>query len=500
MYSDPQAKIILNEFETELFGCPAGLKQGACESPVLFALYIENLAQEIKATNIGVTIQTNPTGANIDSQCNNVSFDTVIHILLYCDNIVLITENEEDLQYLLFIVEMWCSRYRLEVNLTKTNVLHVRGKRCQQSNFVFLFNNRPVPYCESYKYLGATINCHLDYEFTANCLADSAGRALSAVICKMIKNQGFPYIVYSRLIDACVNSVSDYSSEVIGYSSYASATKIFHRAARAFLCLPKSTPIAGLKGEIGWLWPVHRTQLKMVRQFYRLQKLGLDRITKTVYLWNKHLNEAGVVCTWTSELKSIFDANNLLELFSSITCFPIKLVIENLKSQMFLAQWKNLEQAAAQSSKLSLYSIHNDFSKIPASVLKPLTQAQRSAFTKAKLGIFPIRVHTGTFTRPITPRQDRTCPLCPDSGYIEDICHFLLHCPLYLHERIGWKHEFGKVVDFDSLSEVEMLKLALFDSRFIKITAQFLLSAYEKCSKLVSQVYPGETSLKCILL
>ena len=50
-----QAKIILNEFKTELFGCLVGLKQGSCESPGLFAIYINSLDEEIKKSNIGVT-------------------------------------------------------------------------------------------------------------------------------------------------------------------------------------------------------------------------------------------------------------------------------------------------------------------------------------------------------------------------------------------------------------------------------------------------------------
>ena len=40
--------------------------------------------------------------------------------------------------------------------------------------------------------------------------ADSAGRALSLIITKMIKNGGFPYTVYSLLFKTCVCSISMY--------------------------------------------------------------------------------------------------------------------------------------------------------------------------------------------------------------------------------------------------------------------------------------------------
>ena len=56
--------------------------------------------------------------------------------------------------------------------------------------FMFLFDMQPVPYCTDYKYIGATINEFIDYNYTAPCLADSAGRELSSIITKIIKHEG----------------------------------------------------------------------------------------------------------------------------------------------------------------------------------------------------------------------------------------------------------------------------------------------------------------------
>ena len=119
--------------------------------------------------------------------------NTFVNILLYADDIVLLAKNEMDLQFLLLLVENWCIKWRLEVNLTKTNIVHIRGKGKSQSMYMFLFDRKPVPYCESYKYLGCSINEFLESEFTVNQLADSAGRALGSIITKMIKKWGVPF-------------------------------------------------------------------------------------------------------------------------------------------------------------------------------------------------------------------------------------------------------------------------------------------------------------------
>ena len=222
MFNNPKSRIQLNEYSTDYFDCPIGVKQGDCISATLFAIFINDLAQEIKDSNIVINLND-----NLDENVSDASEDLLhANILLYADDIVLIASNENDLQLLLLIVENWCRKWRLDVNLTKTNIMHVRSKRKQQSNFMFLFNLRPVDYCSSYKYLGTTINQYLDYNETAETLSDSAGRALSSIFTKSIKNGGFPYITFSTLVETCVSSISQYGSEVWGAQCYDSTMKI----------------------------------------------------------------------------------------------------------------------------------------------------------------------------------------------------------------------------------------------------------------------------------
>ena len=66
----------------------------------MVSIFINDLAIEIKNSNIGVILEEN----------------LVVNILLYADDIVLLAEKEQDLQSLLFIVEHWCKKWRLEIN------------------------------------------------------------------------------------------------------------------------------------------------------------------------------------------------------------------------------------------------------------------------------------------------------------------------------------------------------------------------------------------------
>ena len=157
--------------------------------------------------------------------------------------------------------------WHLDVNLAKTNILHVRPVGTEQSKYIFLFNKRPVYYCEHYKYLGVKLSCHLNIDFATESHVESAGRALSAIVCKMIKAGGFPYKIYTRLVPACVNSIVEYGSEVLGYSENDEQNKLLCRAARAFLGVPKNAPLPGIIAEIGWLLPHYNKRLNMIRYF-----------------------------------------------------------------------------------------------------------------------------------------------------------------------------------------------------------------------------------------
>ena len=84
------ACIRLKCFTTDWFDVTCGLRQSCCLSPLLFNLFINDLALRIKALGKGVM-------ANED----------LISILLYADDIVLISGNAEDLQLMLNCLNEW---------------------------------------------------------------------------------------------------------------------------------------------------------------------------------------------------------------------------------------------------------------------------------------------------------------------------------------------------------------------------------------------------------
>ena len=164
-----------------------------------------------------------------------------------------------------------------------------------------------------YKYLGITINQHLNFELISNAQTEPASRALSAVLPKMIKNNGFPLKIYELLYNSCVTSISDYGHEVIGFHQYPAIEKLHSKALRFYLGTGKTAPLCGLRSEMSWPEPRSRTQARMFGYYLHLRDLPDDRITKKVFLFDqnfsqKHTNQ---MC-WSSEIKQILTRTNLL--------------------------------------------------------------------------------------------------------------------------------------------------------------------------------------------
>ena len=434
MYKNPRSKILLNEFETAFFNCPIGVKQGDNISAMLFSIFINDLAEEIKNTKVGINLTE-----KVDNEGFHDKFhDFFINILLYADDIILLTSNENDLQFLLNIVENWCHKWRLEVNLTKTNIMHVRNPRCPQSRFMFLFNYRVVSYCRKYTYLGTTLDEFLNFQTSADSQAEAAGRALGSLISKTIKNGGLPYKIFSMLYECAVCAVADYGSEIWGYEAKDSSNKIQLRAARCFLGVPKHATSAGVLAEISWLEPVYRTQIRMIRQYFRILKMSDSRLTKRIYLWDKSFFQLRNTQSWSSEVRDILLTHNLGHVFEPTVHFCQDNIIDQLKRSMNIKQNVDLKRQCLEKPKLRNYVHIKDFNLPSPYLTIPMPFVCRKYLALTRLSNLQIRIETARFERPKIDANFRFCQVGCGGLFVEDEYHILFICNMYNHLRFSW--------------------------------------------------------------
>ena len=112
MYTGTEAFVKLNKSLTNWFPCTSSVKHGDNLSPMLFALFINDLALELKFMDCGIKID-----------------NTHVCCLLYADDIMLLSENEDSMQCMLNHISIWCRKWRFRINYAKSAVIHQKKKQ-----------------------------------------------------------------------------------------------------------------------------------------------------------------------------------------------------------------------------------------------------------------------------------------------------------------------------------------------------------------------------------
>ena len=460
-----------------------GVKQGDILSPTLFSIFVNSLTIDLGNSGIGVNLDLPPSQ---DSPDNKI----VVNHLIYADDLVCIAESIEDLQALINIVNLWCRKFHIEANLTKTEVLHVRKPSVPQSKYQFKFGAKHIKYCKSYKYLGLQIDQHLDFEKMSNSMCDPASRALSAIICKMIKNKGFPFNVFEKLYECCVTSITDYGHDVIGFHQYSGSTIIHNKAIRAYLGVGHSANLCGLRSEMGWLEPRSRAQIRMFRYFMKVRQLPCDRLTKKIFIYDQLFmqNNPNLQC-FSSEIVQIINRNNLL---FHIDAVPPKLICKNLENSLLEKDISQFKTQCSKSPKLrtynSLFSVFVDQKLSDSYTRLCLPFIVRKRLSQLRLGVLPLRIETDRFSRVKVDAKSRFCrqPQCkncivttpPDQLEVENEFHFLMYCNQYDHLRSVL---FSKLScpQFDQMNDQNKFCYMLTCPLVARIVGQFIIDAFD---------------------
>lgn len=79
--------------------------------------------------------------------------DTHTKCILYPDNLILSSPREQRLQQSLSLVEQYCQRWVLIVNLEKTSIFQKKA-RSQWNQYQFTYSGTTLKHSSSYNYLG----------------------------------------------------------------------------------------------------------------------------------------------------------------------------------------------------------------------------------------------------------------------------------------------------------------------------------------------------------
>ena len=106
MYANAKSCVKISRGETTAgFPCRKGVRQGYNLSPLLFNLFTSDLEPELGINNAGVEM-----------------FNSRLDLLMYADDILLLSQSESGLQKHLQTLQSFCLKWKLEVNIDKTKI------------------------------------------------------------------------------------------------------------------------------------------------------------------------------------------------------------------------------------------------------------------------------------------------------------------------------------------------------------------------------------------
>ena len=119
-----------------------------------------------------------------DLKCSVKFGDEQISILLYADDIVLLSSNEEDLQCMLDLLYEYSRSWKMLLNFNKCKIVHFRPKGFLQTAHEFHCGSESIEVVSQYKYLSLILTDFHDYNVTTKIVSQFAGRALGLLISK----------------------------------------------------------------------------------------------------------------------------------------------------------------------------------------------------------------------------------------------------------------------------------------------------------------------------
>ena len=128
LYENAKSCIKVNDNLSDYFHVNIGVRQGENLSPVLFALFLNDMNVYMSDYMSGLSSVSNAAReSNLDDDTVNVFLK--LFLLLYADDTVIFAETPEKLQEGLNAVKSYCDLWKLKLNASKCKVIiFSRGK------------------------------------------------------------------------------------------------------------------------------------------------------------------------------------------------------------------------------------------------------------------------------------------------------------------------------------------------------------------------------------
>lgn len=416
MYSVVKAKVRVNDCVSDSFMCPRGLKQGENCSPILFSLFINELAEDVS--------QNGRHGIPL-------SHDLVeLFILLFADDVALMSYSVVGLQCQLNILCNTANTLGLTVNRDKSKIVVFRNGGHIAANERWFYNGDRLDVVNEYKYLGVIFSTRLSFSYSMEDMALRARKGVFGIL-RLLWSLGknCPKLFF-KMFDVQIQPILTYGCEVWGLSADHTAIERVHLfAIKRLLNVSIKTPTTLIYCETG-RYPLYiQTYTRCIKYWLKLTRMEESRIPKKAYkmLYNLHCNNKK---NWVSNIQCTLYRYGFGYVWENQGVANIKQFLSTLKQRLYDCHIQDLNDKLMTKERFTLYSTYSQIPTIPYYLNNITNPIMRKWLTRVRLGVSPLKPHLFRYS---DARPNVDCPFC--KNVTESEIHFILVCPSYKNLR-----------------------------------------------------------------
>ena len=459
MYNSVKSRVKNNNNISEAFSCNIGVRQGECLSPFLFAMYVNDLEQELETNGV-----------------NGIDLGMVkLMLLLYADDIVLFGKSPEELQKSLNILEEYCERWKLTVNTMKTKIVVFRKGGKLPENLHFTYKREHIEIVNNFCYLGIVFTSGGSSFETQKTLSGQAQKAIF-ILRKYLNNFTALSLTHIMdLFDKLITPILNYGSEVWGFYPAKSVETTHMSFCKRMLKVKQTTQNDFVHGELGRVDYQSLRYINIVKFWLKLIQTDERKYIRLTY--NMMLNDLEMKPNkqnWASMVKHLLSRLGFFEVWNAQGVGNICNFISAVKTRVKDIYTQDWHSRLEKSSRARFYvNIANFKCQTYLNALN-IEKYQRS-LCKFRVSAHRLEVETGRWTKPVkTPLNERICFIC---GVLEDEFHFILECPLYSDLRQNYIQRYY----WQRANMPKFIQLMTSESvRVIKNLAMFIEKAFKK--------------------
>jgi exonuclease III len=419
MYSQLVSGIKVRNKRTPFFKSEVGTRQGCNLSPWLFNLYINDLP----------TILGRPLKDSIKVG------GKIVPLLMYADDVVLLSYSASGLQQKLDILFKYCSKWKLTVNTKKSKILIFNCRKTCGVKFNYGAHNLEIT--DSYCYLGIIFTPSGSFKACQKNLLLKARKAYFCLLDKINAYNGVNPRVLMKLFDAMIVPILLYGSELWGLSDIRIANnnslmtnilkkdylyeKLHTKFCKRVLMVGVHTTNMGVLAELG-RFPLSYNMLSRSIKFYLKVLSAQDNS-----LLAKAMHSASEINnSWYRICNTLVAKFKLPEGNEAARKSQTNRIIVDLKKDLRKSYVDHFLQEIRKFSKLELYCSLKKSYEAERYLYEITNRQHRAALTKLRLSAHHLPIER-LRRQSNTDRMKRYCITC-DQKALGDEKHVLLEC------------------------------------------------------------------------